>query len=280
MRRYKIISQLWQPFGDKNISIYAAGACFYLFLSAIPGTVLFLSLISRFTFTSQIVETLFRDAFPHSLLPVLSSFWEYIVNTHSVTIVSLSFFTLLWTASKGILSIMDGVNFALGYPRVKNYFYRQFLSIIYLLLFCLSILLLLVCLVFADALTACLPQPFQIVEKIFHYRGIIAFIILTISFTLLIRFLPTKHLPVKYCLLGAAITSAVWMILSLLFSLYIKYFSNYDRIYGGFGMVLLLQIWLKICISVFLYSCVFIKLKYEDQYHPLQVVKDFLSFHN
>lgn len=280
MRRYEVLSQLWTPFLRKNISIYAAGACFYLFLSSIPGSILFLVLISKISFISELLSSFIQVVFPEALTPLLSSFWKYIEHAHSPSVVSLSLFTLVWTSSKGILAIMDGTNYVFDFPKTKNYFFRQFLSILYFLLLCFCILLVLISMVFYDYLISQLPQVFDKFKSLFRYRGFIAFVILTFTLMLLVRFLPSKHISFSNCLLAAIISSVGWMLLSLAFSFYVRYFTNYNRLFGGLGMIMLLQIWLKSCISLYLYSCRYIRLKQSVQYHPMQIIKRFLFFRN
>lgn len=251
MQRIKKLSMLWEPFRHKRISLHAAGACYYLLLSSIPATVLLLTVTANIPYLVEILDKTFQNIFPSALYPLISAFCSHIQNSVSISILSVSIFTFIWSASKGIFSIRDGLNSAMGFVNAGNYVVRKILSVLYFILFSICVLFVVLVLVFANHLIcyigSALPSHSNIILGLLQFRGIISFVVLTTIFTLFLRLLPTCPLSGKACILGGVLTSLFWICLTFFFSLYVNNFSGYTHKFGGLGMVLLFMIWLKVC---------------------------------
>ena len=70
----------------------------------------------------------------------------------TTTYMSITILTLLWSASKGILSLMTGLNTIHEIPEKRNYFVLRFISSIYIGLFAIAVLFGLILLLFGNSL--------------------------------------------------------------------------------------------------------------------------------
>ena len=150
-RLYKLITGASARMHEEHIDLYSAHAAFFLFISLIPLLMLLLSL--------------FRVLFPHaeetltvevlSVLPEgFRSFFEVILNElftkQTIPIVSISALLMLWSASRGVLSVMRGLRDV--YRGAKLPLYRErLLALLYTVALIITLLFILVVLVFGDA---------------------------------------------------------------------------------------------------------------------------------
>ena len=80
----------------------------------------------------------------------------------------------------------------------------------------------------------------------------LALVIVTTTVAFIYRFGPSRWPPGKPILPGAVLAAVSWVIVSGLFRHYVAHFSNYNKIYGAVGAVIILQLWLYISSLVLL----------------------------
>ena len=65
-------------------------------------------------------------------------------------------------------------------------------------------------------------------------------------FAVMYRYTPSIRLTWREVFPGAVVCTVGWLIVSLIFSFYINNFSNYSKIYGSLGAIIILITWLYI----------------------------------
>ncbi|MPN63711.1 hypothetical protein SDC9_211476 [bioreactor metagenome] len=73
-----------------------------------------------------------------------------------------------------------------------------------------------------------------------------------VTFYLMYRYLPNRHLNFNHIIVGTLFTTFGWILGSLAFSSYINHFGSYELIYGSLGGVFALIVWLYISTLIFL----------------------------
>ena len=268
MKRICELTKLLRPFLKKNISLYAAGASFYLFLSILPASAMLLSIVPYLPIPDTFWKSAAGHLIPEAFLTPLYSLREYIFRNKSLTTLSLSAFTTLWSASKGVLFIMDGLNAALSLKPKQNYFYRRFLAIVYFLLLALGAFVILMVVIFGQRLL----NLFHIdLSALLPICG--AYILLTFLFTLIYFLLPIHSVKLKHCLRSSVFSATGWLLFSWLYSIYVNLFPKYTQLYGIIGLLVLAAVWLRVCISVLLYGGILTRLFSEGTYQPVKIIK-------
>jgi len=275
MKRWKQLSPIWQPFWNRRISLYASSACFYMIVSLLPSSVLILSLLSRFPPAEESLTTFLQTMLPSRFLPLVE-YAKNIVPNHSTTAVSL--FTLLWSASKGTLSIAEGLQPTTAQENRPGFLRRRFWGIVYFLLLWTAITVMLLAHVFGQSiLNAVLAQAValsQLWKLLLQLRFLYTIGLLSLFFGLIYRIIPHEKAEKRYCLLSGLIVSSVWSGFSWVFSLYVNHIASYQRLYGGIGLLLLLVIWLHICMIFLLQGGVLCQLMSKKNYHPILLFKN------
>ncbi len=65
-----------------------------------------------------------------------------------------------------------------------------------------------------------------------------------LALSVLYRFGPDRDQPRwQWVSWGAIIATALWMVASVLFSVYVAHFGNYNKTYGSMGAVIILLMW-------------------------------------
>lgn len=237
-----------------HITAFSSQAAFFTILSFFPFLIVLLSLMRFFPITPQdmitLVHTYLPEQYSASIIPIIKSLNGKITTTY----MSFTIFTLLWSASKGILSMMTGLNTINEIEEKRNYFVLRFISTIYIGLIAFAVLFGMILLLFGNTLLVHLYRFQPLLENkhlVFAViRFMAAFIIFLIVFVALFRFLPSENFKTMQVLPGALFASVGWIVLSFFFSIYFDNFSIYNIMYGGLTGILLTLFWLYFCMMI------------------------------
>jgi membrane protein len=198
--------------------------------------------------------TLLSAFLPDVLMPATE---KLLISTYAYTstaVVSLSAVGVLWSASRGVYSLLTGLNAIYGVRENRGYFYTRAISAFYTFLFLVVLVLTLVLHVFGTALLNFLyrlPIPFlDALTEIVDLRFFLLLAIQTVLFTAMFAVLPNKRSRWMDAFPGAVLASGGWLLFSNLFSFYVEHISGYANIYGSVYAVALSMLWLYCCIFI------------------------------
>lgn len=240
-----------------NIPDHAANAGYFIILSMFPLLVLIMSILRYTSLDAQDLMDLIRGYLPDAL----ESFVEKIVTqayAHTgAAMVSVSAVTALWSASRGIYSILRGLNAIYDVHEDRGWFYTRGISVFYTFVFIVMLVLTLALNVFGESIQALLPNRSRLwnfLASIIDFRFILMLLLQTAVFAAMFMFLPNKHNSFKHSLPGAVLASLGWQGFSELFSLYMENWAAYSNIYGSVYAVALAMLWLYCCLSIIFYG--------------------------
>ena len=242
----------------QKIGIHAAGAGYFIVLSVFPLLVLVLALL-RYTGLQVSTLTDFVSGFlPEALIPAAK---RLIVNTYQNTsgaVVSVSALTGLWSASRGVYGLLNGLNAIYQVPENRGYVYTRGISVFYTFLFLIVVLVTLVLNVFGISLLQTLPLSnlslLQFLWDVTDWRFLLTLLLQTALFSAMFMALPNKRNTFRESLPGALLAAAGWQVFTNLYSVYVRYVSGYANVYGSVYAVALSMLWLYCCISIVFYG--------------------------
>ena len=241
-----------------RISVHAANAGYFIILAVFPTLILVLSLLR---YTGLDVRDLigFLEGFlPPALLPEAEALIMETYRSTSRATVGLSAFTALWAASRGIYSLLTGLNAVYGLSESRGWLYTRLISVVYTFLFLLVLLLTLVLHVFGTAVVELLSQsrlPFwRFLTGIIDLRFFLLLFLQTALFTAMFMVLPNHRYGFSASIPGALLSSIGWLVFSQLFSLYVEQISNYGKLYGSVYALAISMLWLYFCLSILFYG--------------------------
>lgn len=229
---------------EDDITLYAAQSAFFIIISSIPFVLLCIAVAKRFIpFESYTLIAVLEPYIPYSFVGIA----EYVINevyekSSSFSMLSVSAVTLVWSASKGIFSIGEGICKIYGQER-SGYIKPRLTSILYTFLFVLIFMAVLVFMVFGrvfDALRTVTEGPIATVFA------------LTVFFSGLYYAASRRHISFHRHIVGSAVAALGWSVFSYVFSVYIEYFVDYSYIYGSLGIMVVFMIWLYFCMNIVL----------------------------
>lgn len=245
---YTIIKRFTKRLSDDQVSAFAAQASFFIMLSLFPIIILLLSLIRFTPVTKGLLLTVAVDIFPDTLDPLIVSIIEEMYTMSSGTVISITAITAVWSASKGIISLIRGLNFIYHTKERRNYFHLRIIASLYTIILVIGIVASLVLLVFGNALVSGLeqhaPTLHAVISTLTSFKFLLMPIFLTLFFVLIYKVVPNKRYNFMTLLPGAAFSAIGWLIFSSAYSFYVDNFSGASYMYGSLTTVIFLMFWL------------------------------------
>ena len=234
----------------KNDDIFALAAqlAYYLILSFFPFLIFLLTLIGFSNLDSMEVLGALRAMLPTSAFELIYNVIIEVIEKQNTGLLGASLLLVVWSASSAFRAVIKGINKAYGLNENRSFIKRAFIAIICTFSLAFVILLTLILLVFGgligNLIASYLPHPI-IVYRIWNFlRYILVIFMMILIFASIYRYTPSKRLKWKEVFPGAIACTVGWLVVSLGFSFYINNFSNYSKIYGGLGAVIILITWL------------------------------------
>lgn len=251
---YKIIRGFTKRLEEDHVNAYAAQSSFFIIISAFPLAMLIFNLIKYTPVTKEFLLKAASNVLPNTLEPIAQSLITEMYENTNGTLLSISAILTAWSASKGVMAIIRGLNNIFKIDEKRGYFKLRFVSSIYTVLFVVGIVLSLVMVVFGNSLLKLckshIPLLYDVAEWIIGMRVLYVPVILMILFVGLYKLInnkkysPASHIP------GALFSAVGWMGFSYFYSLYIDNFAGKSYAYGSLTTIVLLMLWIYICMYI------------------------------
>lgn len=247
--------KIFDKFSRNEISVYAAQASLFIIIASFPFLMLILTLIQFIPSVnkSDVLALLVR-IMPDMLDALIVGIVDDLYVKSPGTILSITALTALWSSSKGMMSIEQGLNRIYGFTVRRNYILRRIICAGYTLIFALACIVSLVLLVFGSTIQKLLLQVFpflaHIARNVISFRSFLSMVLFLICFVGLYTILPWKKQNPWHQLPGAMFTTIGWMTFSYAFSLYFSHFSRFSYMYGSLTAIVLMMLWLYFCICI------------------------------
>ena len=146
-----ILNDFISNMNKKNIGAYAASTAFFSFISTIPALVLVCYILPYTPLTEGDLLAAIQEIMPDMVLPMISEVISEIYREQTLAI-SISTILLIWTAGKGMMALMQGLNTINDEEEKRNYFVIRVVASLYTLGMIVAILVSLFLLVFGETI--------------------------------------------------------------------------------------------------------------------------------
>lgn len=259
MRYIKAIYKAFSLFGKKithdAVAAFSAQTAFFIIISAFPFLVLIVSVLEKIPFISADMMYTVLDIFPRTVMEYMENIIKEICSGNSVAIISISAAVLLWSASKGVTSIMRGLNFIYKIDEKRNFLEIRLVSVGYTIGFVVYIVLTLIFIfgggMLSSLLKSRLPENlfFTVIYRIVSFFG--KLMLLTVLFGLVYLIVPKRKATIKSQLPGAALSALGWLGYSWFYSFYTDHLAGNSYVYGSLTSIILIMLWLYVCMYIF-----------------------------
>ncbi|MCM1135333.1 MAG: YihY/virulence factor BrkB family protein [Clostridium sp.] len=238
----------------KNINAFAASTAFFLFLSLIPALMLLCAILPYTPVTKANLMFLAREITPDAMDALLVGIISDVYDK-SVGVISITAIATLWSAGKGVLALMRGLNAINDVEENRNYLLLRIVASLYLILILFAVLLSLIIMVFGNSLIGLVegfvPQTSYLFDILLHFRTPLMWAVLTIVIALMYAYVPGTRQGFKIQLPGAVFAAVAWSVMTWGFSIYIDEFNGFTM-YGNLTTIIILMLWLYAAMYIIL----------------------------
>jgi membrane protein len=219
---------------------------------------LILTLLNYLPFTVEEVHDFSLDFLSPQVTSFVDSLLTEVRQSSSGALISVATITALWSASRGLLAIIKGLNSIYNVEEKRGFIKMRLVTMLYMLAFMVILIVTLVVLVFGGAIANWLIDSFPFLEDHSTFfvwtRWIFGFCILVLFFWALYSFAPGRKTRSIKEFPGAILSAAGWVGFSALYSFWINNFANYSYLYGSLTAIVLLMLWLYFCMNIMFFG--------------------------
>lgn len=232
-----------------NLSMIAAGAAFFGLLALFPALAAAVALYGLFTDPTTVSAHLDQLAgfAPEQVRMLLA---EQLGRITAATDTSLGIGAIvalliaLWSAGKGVKSLMTALDVAYDERENRGFFKLNFTALSLTLAMLIVVPLSLAAVAVLPALVDRLPVPDVVATAARWLRWPLLAVVSAGAIALLYRFGPARTTPrPTISWPGAIVATVLWLIASALFSWYVSSFGSYDQTYGSVAALAVVMMW-------------------------------------
>lgn len=239
---------------EHEIGKSAAALTYYLLFAMFPLLIFISNLLGMLELNVKSITNTLLPVMPDDVVYLLEAYLNHVTDNSSPAMFWFSLVFTVWFPMRAVNGLMGDVRLAygLGKPRRPvRYAIRQFLfTILFLVIILVLFLLAILGRQFLTTVTDWLGMDafMQIPPLLLNLWQYLRFVLLAaIMFAvlgLLYAASQEQKQPIKAIMPGAIVALAVWLVVSIGFSVYVENFADYSVIYGTLGAVIVLLIWL------------------------------------
>jgi len=236
---------------EENELIYFANALTYRLLFALfPFVIFLMTLLGFFDFNIDgYIQKLFISM-PLDIKNIFSVFFDEVIYTKNISVLSISLFVSVYSASSGFNYLIKGINKVFDVEDERSFIRKRILSILLVFVFAVLIIASLILFIFCDAIENFLIEftnSADILNIVFGMTGyiinaIMLFFILIIIFKISIF----KNITFRQLIPGTFVVAVGWLLMSKIFNIYVNNFWKVSVVYGSLGSIYILLVWLNI----------------------------------
>jgi membrane protein len=255
---WQVAQRVWTESGRDNLSVVAAGCAFYALFAIFPALSALISLYGL-TASPSNVESQFgmlADVLPGQAYDMVIEQIRRIAAASGGSLgwsLVVSLGLAFWSANAGTQALFAALNIAYEEPERRNLLQFYLSAFTFTLVGILGGVVMLLAIVYVPTLFAYagFSHAFELVVRVARWPFLALLVLLLLA--LLYRYGPCRRAAKWHWVsMGSLFATAVWLLASAGFSLYVANFAHYDRTYGSLGAVIILLFWLYISFYIVL----------------------------
>ena len=220
---FHIMRNFARQISRDNVSAHAASTAFFLFLSLIPLLMLICAILPYTPVTEAMLMEIAVSLTPNSANGLLIYLIGEVYD-RSAGVLSAAAVITVWTAAKGMMALMRGLNAVNGVTEQRGYILLRIEACLYTVLMLAAMVLALVILVFGNTLARLVlrqvPRLEVLLSLFLHFRFLPVWLILAAVFAIIYTYVPKIRTRLRYQIPGALFTAIAWSVFSWGFSIY------------------------------------------------------------
>jgi membrane protein len=251
-----LFKRIYKEYKERYLSLYSVQITYYILLSIIPMLIVLVSIFEVFNTSISNILIDLTDILPIDLITFLSITGKTISRGQSIGFGFVGFILGLWFASRALYALIRALNKAYHTKENRRYTKVRITAIMILLLIILIIfsgfILFGVSNIVISLIQSRLPASILLQRLVSMLGFIVGGAVVLLSVATIYSIAPNKKVRFRYALVGSLVFTTLWFFFTLLLNVYFKFFSQYSKIFGYLGLIIILIIYINISSVLFL----------------------------
>lgn len=231
------------------MSLIAAGVAFYGLLAIFPALAALISIYGLVADPAEIKQQMsgMLTVLPPEAAGILNQQLQTLASQPSGGLsigVAAGILLALWSAAKGIKALIQGLNIAYDEEEQRGFFKLNGTALLLTLGGVLMAIVALGLIAVLPAVANLLGISGPIATAVSLLRWPLLLVAVLVALAVAYRYGPSRDEPKwRWVSWGAGVATVLWLIGSVLFSVYVQNFGNYSKTYGSVGAIVILMMW-------------------------------------
>jgi membrane protein len=249
---WHVLKRAGAGFIQDRVMAEAASVTFYALLALFPAVAALVSIYGIFTSPANVGAQLAAlGAFvPSSGMQLIEDQITALIAKNSGTLgltAIISFGVSLWSANSGIKSLFDALNVVYHEREKRSFIKLTLISFAFTLGTIAFVIIALFTVVAVPIILNFVGLGFASAWLLAVLRWPVMFLVVGTALSIIYRYGPSRNYARwQWVSWGGGAAAILWVVVSLLFSLYLSDFSNYNKTYGSLGAVVGFMTWIWI----------------------------------
>ena len=245
----QVMNRTRKEIGDDNCLGLAAQLAFYFLLGLFPALLFLVALIGYLPVENALNEllTALGSVAPQELVRLLREQLAQISEGNQASLLTLGIIGAIWSSSAAMVAIIDALNRAYDVAEWRPWWKRRVVAMLLTVSLALFIIIALALVLVGPMMALRLANWFGLgfaVAVIWAFiRWPVIFFCVVFSVDLIYHFAPNRRTRWVWITPGSLLATALWIISSVAFRVYIANFGDYTVTYGAIGGAIVTMLW-------------------------------------
>ena len=247
---YDVTIFFWKGLMEGAITTRASSLAFNFFLAFFPSIIVFLTLIPYIPVTGlqETLMELLNVVLPLSTNEITFNALDDIINNTRGGLLSIGFLLALYFSTNGINSLIEAFNASYHIRENRPIIQQRILSLGLTLLLSFMLIIAMGLIIFGKFVVSYLTEYKLITQYagglILYGKWFTILLVLLLGISILFHLGPSIKSKWKLFTPGSILATLGIIITSIGFNYYINHFSQYNKIYGSIGTLMIILIWM------------------------------------
>ena len=247
---YDVAIFFWKGLMEGAITTRASSLAFNFFLAFFPSIIVFFTLIPYIPIEGlqETLMELLAVVLPPSTNEITFTTLDDIINNPRGGLLSLGFILALYFSTNGINSLIEAFNSSYHIREIRPLIQQRILSLGLTLLLSVMLIIAIGLIIFATVVVNYLVETEIITSSaadlIIYGKWMVMLAMLFFGISILFHLGPALKSKWKFFTPGSIFATIFIIITSIGFNYYINNFSQYNKIYGSIGTLMIILLWM------------------------------------
>jgi membrane protein len=241
-------ASIWRRTNDHNVFGAAAELAYYFMLALFPMLIFLTSLVSSFSGARQSIIGALSRVMPGDAMGLVSAALDDAISKRSGGLISIGILGTIWAASAGVSALTSTLNRVFDVKETRSYLRVKGIAIALTLALSVLVVIGILLVMFGDRFGTWaagrlhLGSFLAVGLAVLDYA--VGFGLLLAGLEVAYYFGPNKKRRWRWVTPGAFLAVAAVLIVSIMFSIYLRFAPSYSATYGSLGAFVVLMVWL------------------------------------